>query len=175
MVRRIRKMRRAIQFFSLWFLCSTAAWPAGPEYPRVGPDLFDPKADGEALLADALVRAAKDGKLALLFLGANWCPYSRRIDRLFRENPDLRAEVEARFIVAPVDVNFRRKPPRNTALLARLDQPLRSGLPVLLLMHRDGRRWATLPAGEFAAQADEEMARRLLAALTKAAASAETH
>ena len=45
---------------------------AEPEYPKMGPDIYDARADGGTLVGDALRRASAEHKRVIVDLGANW-------------------------------------------------------------------------------------------------------
>lgn len=115
---------------------------AGCATPRSAddrPQIYDRDADGERQLARALRQAARTDKRVLLNLGANWCGDSQAMHRLLGNNPDIAAEVRAHYTLVPVDVNNRVTPRRNAALVARLGDPLKKGLPTLLVLTPDGR------------------------------------
>jgi hypothetical protein len=52
-------------------LLPAAGLRAEPEYPKMGPDIYDIHADGSADIAAALTRAGSDHKRVLLVFGAN--------------------------------------------------------------------------------------------------------
>jgi thiol-disulfide isomerase/thioredoxin len=152
-------MRTSVILLSL--LLPAAPLAGAPEYPRMGPDIFDREKPGEALVAAAIERAGKERKRILLFFGANWCPWCRRLHRVFATEPDLRELLREHFLVVHVDANFRREKDRNAALLERYGNPLRFGLPVFVLLEVDGRPLTTQETQSFAAPTDEEVACRL--------------
>lgn len=145
------------------------AWPvvtgAAPEYPRMGPDLFDPAADGEALVSAAISRTRGEGKHLLLFFGANWCPWCRRLHRVMATDSRIRAHLERHFVVVHVDANTRLDRKRNAAVIARYGNPLRFGLPVFVVLAPDGTLLATRETQSLAAPTDAEVAARVAAFL----------
>jgi len=141
----------------------------------MGPDIFDPAAPGEGLLGAGLARAQGEGKLLLLFLGANWCPYSRRLNRVMQTDGALHEILDRHYVVLHIDANFRRKPPRNTALLTRWGNPLKYGLPAFVLLSGDGEQLATVAAGAIAERTDEALAGHFARILREAAMRATAH
>lgn len=134
-----------------------------PEYPAAGPNIFDPVASGEVLLEQAITRAGEDGRRILVFFGANWCTWSRRLDRAFSgSSAEISAQLDRGFVLVRLDANFLRDRNRNAALLKRYGDPVRKhGLPVLLVLESDGTLLATQETGNFAAATDAEIAQRL--------------
>src|SRR5258708_4126705 len=80
---------------------------AAPEYPRMGPDIFDPKARAETLIDGATVRARPEQKRILLLFGANWCPWCRRLHRILGTDPRIATPLQQHFVVVYVDANTR--------------------------------------------------------------------
>jgi hypothetical protein len=141
----------------------------------MGPDIFDPKARGEDLLNAGLAQAHREDKLLLLFLGANWCPYSRRLNHVMRTDRALRGILDRQYVVLQIDANFRRKPPRNAALLAGLDNPLKNGLPAFVVLSGDGRLLTAVNAGAIVEKTDEALAGHFARILRETAAGAAAH
>jgi thiol:disulfide interchange protein len=129
-------------------LASQAALRADPEYPRMGPDIFDVKADAKADIAAALARASAEHKRVILDFGANWCIWCRRLHATFEANPDVAAALSKSFIVVMVDVNTRHGEKRNADVVARYGNPVRLGLPVLVVLDSDGKQLTTKDSGE---------------------------
>ena len=144
-------------------LLALLAGPASatPEYPRMGPDIFDPRVDGEELVTAALGRARETDRRVLLLFGANWCPWCRRLHAIMSADRRIRATLAARYILVHVDANTRRDQRRNAALIARYDNPLRFGLPVFVVLDPHGKLLATQDTQSFAAPEDREVADRL--------------
>lgn len=102
-------------------------------------EIYDPAADGEKQLADALQRAKKQRKRVLLDLGANWCSDSQATYRLLTTESDLKREIHEHYVLVMVDADQQGGVQRNQALLSRLDNPLSRGIPVLLILSPDGK------------------------------------
>lgn len=87
----------------LGMFASLAATPVagrpGPEYPRMGPDIFDRTADAEQLIARATAQATREQKPVLLLVGANWCPWCRRLHQAITTNPQIVALLKEHFVL----------------------------------------------------------------------------
>jgi thiol:disulfide interchange protein len=119
-----------------------------PEYPKMGPDLYDVHADGSSQIQTALSRASTEHKRVLLDFGANWCIWCRRLHATFASNPDVSRALQRDFIVVMVDVNTRNGAPRNTNVNEHYGNPIQNGIPVLVVVDSDGRQLTTKDTGE---------------------------
>ncbi|HXQ80379.1 MAG TPA: thioredoxin family protein [Opitutaceae bacterium] len=131
-------------------LAALAAAPlrADPEYPKMGPDIYDVRADGAAQVAAALGQAAAQHKRVIVDFGANWCIWCRRLHSTFENDPAVARALGRDFIVVLVDVNTRRGVKRNADLNARYGNPTGHGIPVLVVLDPDGRQLTTKDTGE---------------------------
>jgi thiol:disulfide interchange protein len=69
-----------------------ANWFSGcapPSKESKGPDIYDTKADGEKLIADALAAARRENKRVLAEFGANWCLWCRRLHDVLHNDPQV--------------------------------------------------------------------------------------
>ncbi len=153
-------MRRIVVIL-LWLAAIPRLLAVAPEYPRMGADIFDPKAPAEELIAAALTRAEREHKRVLLFFGANWCPWCRRLHRVFAAHEDIVSLLNQGFVLVHVDANTRRDKKRNASALARYGNPQRSGLPVFVVLASDGAQLATQETQSLAAPTDPEVVERL--------------
>ena len=141
-------------------LLAAPLW-AGPEYPHMGADIFDAKADGEKLIAAALDQAHRDDKRIIVLFGANWCPWCRQLHRVFETDPAAVARLRQNFVLVYLDANTRNDKKRNAAVIARYGNPVRLGIPVLVVLDREGTPLTTRETGSIAATTDEETVRRV--------------
>jgi thiol-disulfide isomerase/thioredoxin len=135
-----------------------AAWPAPA--PRVAiasfdqlaaplPLPYDEQADASAAVAAAKARARAHHRLLLIDLGGNWCPDCRILAGTM-EQPDVKAFVEAHYVVVTVDVGrFDRnlQIPAHYGITDRL-----KGVPSVLIV--DPRADRLIDAGHVAALSD---------------------
>ncbi len=118
-----------------------------PEYPNRGPDIYDPTADGTVLINAALQRARAEHKRVLLDFGANWCPWCHLLHQVFTTNPEVARLLGERYVLVMVDVNRRHGTARNAAVNEKYGNPIRLGLPVLVVLDATGRVIATQDTG----------------------------
>jgi thiol:disulfide interchange protein len=114
----------------------------------MGPDIFDVRASADVDIAAALARAAAGHKRVLLDFGANWCIWCRRLHATFERDPGVAADLARSYVVVMVDVNTRRGEKRNAAVIERYGNPVRFGIPVLVVLDSAGRRLTTKDSGE---------------------------
>lgn len=119
-----------------------------PEYPRMGPDIYDVHADGSALVAEAVHTAQLEHKRVLIEMGANWCIWCRRLYHTFEADPAVSRELRQHYVLLLIDVNHRHDPRRNADLIARYHNPVQFGLPVLVVLDASGRQLTTEDSGK---------------------------
>lgn len=131
----------------------------------MGPDIFDPRAKAEDLIADATSRAKREDKRVLLLFGANWCPWCR-IHHSLTTDQAVRDKLRSKFILVHVDANTRNDKNRNAAVLEQFGQPtVEHGLPVFVILDHEGRHIGTRETASLAADSDTKVAALLLAFL----------
>jgi len=131
----------------LILVLGAAGLRAAPEYPQQGPDIYDPQADGGALIHAAQAEARAHHQHVLLDFGANWCPWCHALHRLFTTDDAVRRRLAAGYVLVMIDVNQRRGPARNAAVNEQYGNPVRFGLPVLVVLDADGRPLVTQETG----------------------------
>lgn len=121
--------------------------PAEPEYPNQGPDIYDPRVDAVVLINAAVTRAKSENKRVLLDFGANWCPWCHRLHELFTNDDGVRQQVASGYVVVMIDVNKRHGTARNAAVNDQYGNPIRLGLPVLVVLDATGLPLVTQETG----------------------------
>jgi thiol-disulfide isomerase/thioredoxin len=149
------------------FLLPVLAFADAPEYPNKGPDIYDTRADAKQDIAGALHNARTQRKHVLLIMGANWCIWCRRLHATMENDPALARILKEKFIVVNVDVNQRDGKMRNLDVNARYGDPIRFGLPVLLVLDADGRLLVTQETGALEDGKDAHDPAKILAFLRK--------
>ena len=145
---------------------SDVLWSA-PEYPHMGPDIFDTKADGVKLIEAALVQARQEDKRVIVLFGANWCPWCRRLHLAFTSTPTVRQRIQQKFVLVYIDANMRNDRKRNAAVIERYGNPLQHGIPVFVVLDREGTQLTTRESQSLAAATDEATAGLIRAFLDK--------
>lgn len=82
-------------------------------------------------LADALERAAREGKLVLVDVAAIWCPTCRRLDREVFAHPDVRRRIATDFVFSRLEYDSAE----GRAFHERVGA---AGFPTLWLVAPDG-------------------------------------
>jgi thiol:disulfide interchange protein len=131
----------------LLFAVIVAPLVAAPEYPSMGPDIYDTKADGKAQVAAALARAAASHKRVLVMFGANWCVWCHRLHATFAGDARVASALKAGYEVVLIDVNTRHGDKRNADVDARYGHPTKEGLPVLVVLDAAGKQLTTQETG----------------------------
>ena len=107
---------------------------------------YDETADAHQDIADALKVANKSNKYILLEMGGNWCPDCRTLGAyLTRE--DIKAWLDDRFIVVPVDVGEWDK---NIDIAEQYGNPISEGIPALVVLDKNENVVFATLAGELA-------------------------
>jgi thiol:disulfide interchange protein len=140
--------KRPLLALAAFALVSTAGLCADPEYPPMGPDIYDVHADGEAQIAAAVSIASASHKVILLEFGANWCIWCRRMHTIFETDPGVSQALKDGYVVVMIDVNTRHGEKRNAALIERLGNPTAHGIPAIVLLDSTGKQLMTKDTGE---------------------------
>jgi hypothetical protein len=147
-------------------LLVTLSARAGAEYPEMGPDIYDPKADGAVLIAAALKQAKAEQKNVLLEFGANWEPWGRKLEHTLAVETPLATKLSHDFVVVRLDVNMRHGVKRNDAINSRYGNPIHQGLPVLVVLDGDGKQLVTQETGALE-EGDHHDPKKVMAFLAK--------
>ena len=132
---------------ALVLLAATVALRAEPEYPKMGPDIYDVQADGTAQIAAAVAQAKAEHKHVLVKLGANWCIWCRRLSHTFETDAAVAQALHENYVLVLIDVNHRNGKARNDAVNDRFGNPMAQGLPVLVVLDADGKQLTTQETG----------------------------
>lgn len=156
-------MRHLLAFFLLLSVVRADE----PEYPKMGPDIYDTLADGTKQIEQAAHQAKADHKRVLVELGANWCIWCRRLSQTFESNEQIAKLLKQKYVVVLVDVNHRHGKNRNSAVDARYGNPTKLGLPVLLVLDGDAHLLTTQETGALENGADGHDPEKILAFLKR--------
>ncbi|RRB06650.1 thioredoxin family protein [Larkinella rosea] len=102
--------------------------------------IYDPKADAQQDIKNAVAKAGKEGKHVLLQIGGNWCVWCIRFHNLTQSDTTLSRILAENFVVLRVNYSPENK---NEAVLAQLDYPQRFGFPVFVVLDGKGKRLHT--------------------------------
>lgn len=99
--------------------------------------VYNPDADAQADIRNAVARAAKQGKFVFIQVGGNWCSWCLAFNKLTTVNDTLRTAMNGNFEV--VHVNYSKEN-KNESVLASLGYPQRFGFPVFVILDDKGNR-----------------------------------
>ena len=102
------------------------------------PAIYDPKADGEKQVADALAAAKRESKNVLLQFGANWCRDCHAMHGLFQSDPQIAAALKAGYVMALIDVDRIDGQQHNARTIERFGNPITNGIPALIIVNSHG-------------------------------------
>ena len=123
--------------FTMVDLPGTVSAEDKPETAR--PKIYDESADGSKQIAAALLIAKKEGRRVLLQFGANWCSWSYKLHTLFQTDRNIAKKLKRDYVTVLIDVNGEH----NKDIDAKYGRPTRFGLPVLVVLDRDGKQLTT--------------------------------
>lgn len=119
---------------------STPAAPAKPAAPVATQPprepVYDENADAKKVVADAVAKAKKEKKRVLVTLGGNWCGWCRALDRTFRRDEKVAAEIGKSYVPVKVDVGRMTK---NLDLAESWGADPKKGVPLLVVLDGNGK------------------------------------
>ena len=121
---------------------------AAPEYPKMGADIYDTKADGTKQIAAALKQAEAGHKHVLVMFGANWCIWCHKLHTLFEKDAAVAKVLAEKFEVVLIDINTQHGAKRNADVNERYGNPAKLGLPVLVVLDAKGKQLTTQDTGK---------------------------
>ncbi len=110
------------------------------------PPAYDEGADARADIAKALSSAAGSQQRVLVVFGANWCGDCKVLDSAFKSGATA-AFIEARYRVVKVNVG---RFDRNVDVAQSYGVPLKSGIPAVVILSKQGLPVFATRAGELA-------------------------
>ena len=106
--------------------------------------IYNPKADAQQEIKQAIAKAKKENKHVLLQIGGNWCIWCRRFHELIVTNDTLKNMLNENYVVLHVNYSPENK---NEKVLASLGYPQRFGFPVFVVLDGKGNRIHTQNSG----------------------------
>ncbi|MDX2111486.1 MAG: thioredoxin family protein [Verrucomicrobiota bacterium] len=98
------------------------------------PPIFSETADGFAQIQEAMDIASKDGRRVLLLMGANWCPWCHKLNKLIQTDTTIQKRMADNFVLVLINIDKGK----NEAVSTRFGNPRQFGLPVLLVLNAGG-------------------------------------
>ncbi len=97
--------------------------------------LYNPTADAEKDIDNAILKAQQENKYVILQVGGNWCKWCILFDKFINENQKIKEYKDQNFIYYHLNYSKENK---NEKLLKRFKNPNRFGFPVLLVLNDKG-------------------------------------
>jgi thiol-disulfide isomerase/thioredoxin len=135
--------------------------PPAQDKKNKRPDIYDGSADAAAQIEQALKIAKRDNKRVLLQFGANWCGWCHKLHELIKTDQDIKKTLSFEYEVVMIDVDNRGGPRRNQAVNDRYGNPIKHGLPVLVVLDADGKQLVTQETGSLEKGAEHDPAKVL--------------
>lgn len=114
------------------------------EAEKASRNIYDESAVGTEQIAEALQIAQKENKRVILQFGANWCVWCHRLHNLYQSDADVKTELDENFVVVLVDVNKGN----NADVNEKYGNPTKLGLPVIVILDKDGTQLTTQNTGD---------------------------
>ncbi len=99
--------------------------------------VYNPDIDATQQIADAVVKAKKEGKHVYLQIGGNWCSWCIMMHRFYSSDAKIDSTMQANYVVEMVNYS---KENGNTEAMTNLGFPQRFGFPVIVILDGEGNR-----------------------------------
>jgi len=103
----------------------------------------------------------------LVDLGANWCVWCHRLHHTLQTDAAVAKVLNDNFVLVLVDVNHRDGKKRNDAVNEQYGNPIKEGLPVLVVLDAGGRQLLTQESGALEDGKDGHDPAKIIAFLQK--------
>ncbi len=98
---------------------------------------YDPNANIDQKIEQALQQAQKNEQHILLVFGANWCPWCRALHDLMENNKKVNNYLDEHYQVVLIDVGRKDN---NMDFNQKYGNPIKLGLPALVVLDEKGKR-----------------------------------
>ncbi|MFH2096895.1 MAG: thioredoxin family protein [Bacteroidota bacterium] len=106
--------------------------------------IYNPDADAETELMNAITVAGKENKHVFIQIGGNWCPWCIRFHNFCESDNAIDSILKADYVV--LKINYSREN-KNKEVLTKLNFPQRFGFPVFVILDGSGNRIHTQDSG----------------------------
>lgn len=97
--------------------------------------LYNPFANAEKDIADAVKKAKQENKLVLIQAGGNWCSWCIRFNKFVHEDVQLDSAIKANYIVYHLNYSPENK---NVEIFKKYKYAQRFGFPVFIILDGKG-------------------------------------
>ena len=99
--------------------------------------LYNPSADAEKDISDAVKQAKAEHKYVLMMVGGNWCSWCIEFARFAKADPQIDSVISSAFIWYHLNYSKENK---NKKVLENYSFPQRFGFPVFVILNENGER-----------------------------------
>lgn len=99
--------------------------------------LYNPLANAEKDIADAVKKAKAERKYVFIQAGGNWCAWCLEFNSFCHSDKQIDSMLTSDFIVYHLNYSQENK---NSAIMVRYGFPQRFGFPVFLVLDENGNR-----------------------------------
>jgi len=118
---------------------------SNPAHPYTKKHLYDEEVDPTQLIAAGLKQAKKEHKRVILDFGGDWCGDCQVLDIYFHDPANL-PTLEKNFVVVHIYIGHMDK---NLDLAEKYGVPVKSGVPALAVLDRNGKVLYSQSTGQF--------------------------
>lgn len=104
------------------------------EIPADKQEKFDPARNAAADIKHGLELARKSNKRVILDVGGEWCPWCKKLDKMFKEDEEVSSYLKAHYVV--IKVNYSEEN-QNKEVLSKYPKIL--GYPHLFVLDKSGK------------------------------------
>ena len=98
--------------------------------------IYNPKADAQEQLDEAVATAKSENKNVMIQIGGNWCSWCYLFHDFIRNDPGLDSLIDDNYIT--VHINYSKEN-YNKPVLESLGFPQRFGFPVFVILDKNGK------------------------------------
>jgi thioredoxin-related protein len=99
--------------------------------------IYNPLANAEQQISDAVAIAKKENKHVLLQIGGNWCIWCIRFHNFVTNDSMLKSTLDKNYVIVHINYSDENK---NEKLMQKLEYPARFGFPVFVILDANGKR-----------------------------------
>jgi len=139
-----RPLRFVLTFAAFLISAGLPASRAAESPSPSRPSIYGTTANGQEQIAVALKTAQAENKRVILEFGANWCGWCHKLGGLLKTNAELAQIVKDNYVIVLIDVDKEH----NTDMVKKYGNPIRFGLPALVVLDTDGTPLTTQDTGK---------------------------
>ncbi|MDJ1469500.1 thioredoxin family protein [Cytophagaceae bacterium DM2B3-1] len=121
----------------LTFLVCVTLVVSTQTYAQEKPKLYNPEANAQTEIQNAVKKAQAEGKHVFLQIGGNWCSWCLKFNKFSTTDTQLDSLFKASYVI--VHVNYSKEN-QNLPTLEKLSYPQRFGFPVFVILNDKGDR-----------------------------------